>query len=281
MKVKVLVATFPYGGSEVVAVRNWLVTTAKQMATDPRIESVHHMDVNDTPITMSRNRVAKFALQSGFDYVLMVDSDMHPDMYLGNPAALAKPFWPSSFEFALSHRDRPLCVAAPYCGPPPHENVYIFRWANKQSDHPNADLSLEQYSREEAAIRAGFEEVAALPTGIFLADVRAFERVKPSWFEYEYEDPPYNTRKASTEDVFFTRNASLAGVPQYVNWDAWAGHAKYKVVGKPSLLTCDQVRDSFREALMQPPAHVERLVDVAPRNGFDPLDCKRLPVFKE
>ncbi len=31
----------------------------------------------------------------------------------------------------------------------------------------------------------------------------------------------------------FTRNLNYEGVPVYVNFDAWAGHAKQKMVGKP------------------------------------------------
>jgi hypothetical protein len=46
-------------------------------------------------------------------------------------------------------------------------------------------------------------------------------------------------KKATTEDVYFSRNLALAGVPQYVLWDCWAGHIKPIVVDKPDLLTMD------------------------------------------
>lgn len=259
MKFSLLIARFPYGGTESAHTTDWLVKTVLAAKADARIGSVEHMSVNDTPITMTRNRVLKAALDRKIDLVLMVDSDMKPDLYLGQPGT--KPFFKSSLDFMALHSG-PSVVAAPYCGPPPHENIYVFRWANRESDQPNADMRLEQYTREEAAQRVGMEEVAALPTGVFMIDMRAVERLAPPWFEYEYADAPLNTQKATTEDVFFTRNLSLAGVPQYVNWDAWAGHMKTKCVGKPALLTVDSVRKEFREALQRGNHSLERLVDV-------------------
>lgn len=256
-QVSVLFARFPYGGTESHHVGDWLAGTVHAAKTDPRISAVRKMSVNDTPITMTRNRVLKQALAQGVDVVCMVDSDMRPDL----PLPGARPFWPTALDFLLKH-EGPCLVAAPYCGPPPHENVYIFRWANLQSDAPDPDFRLEQFTREEAAARAGFEEVAALPTGLMLIDMRAIKAVRPPWFEYEYVDPPFNTEKASTEDVVFTRNLSLAGVPNYVLWDSWAGHLKTKCVGKPSPLTVESVREEFREALLHNRRSTERLIVV-------------------
>lgn len=269
MKCSVLFARFPFGASEHPAVTDWLVSTVLKAKADARISDVLHTRVDDTPITMGRNRVLKLAWDRGIDLVLMVDSDMHPDL----PLPGAVPFWDSSLDFLLSHQG-PCVVGAPYCGPPPVENVYVFRWAHMQDGHPNADLKVQQYDREDAAQRGGFEEVAALPTGLVLIDVRALARLTPPWFEYEYEDPPFNTRKSTTEDVFFTRNLSLAGVPQYVNWDAWAGHYKTKLVGKPTVLTSEAVREQFRDAVAKNRRSGERLIDVrpggVPSNGDGP-----------
>jgi hypothetical protein len=259
MKASVLFARFPFGGSEHPDTTDWLVRTVLEAKADRRVGDVFHTRVDDTPITMSRNRVLKQALDLGVDLVCMIDSDMRPDLLAGQPGA--RPFWASSLDFMLSHPG-PCLVAAPYCGPPPHENVYVFEWSRAQSDHPDADLKLEQYTRERAQMLGGIQEAAALPTGLILIDTRALASVKPPWFEYEYEDPPFDTRKATTEDVYFTRNLSLAGVPNYCNWDAWAGHHKRKCVGKPSLLTVENVREEFREALRRGISAGERLVDV-------------------
>lgn len=257
MQCKILFARFPFGNQEAPSVANWLIPTVIKAKADPRISFVDHIEVDDTPITMSRNRVLKHALAKGFDYVVMIDSDMKPDL----PVLGAKPFWPGAFDFAWQHNG-PCCVGAPYCGPPPHENIYVFRWGKRQTDHPNRDMALDQYSREEAALRGGFEEVGALPTGLILIAMDGVKRLDPPWFDYDYADKPFNTQKATTEDVFFTRNLNLVGVPQYVFWDAWAGHWKRKCVGKPDLLSVDAVRADFRDAVIRNNPVNQRLVDI-------------------
>lgn len=244
-KLDILFARFPYGGLTADQVTDWMVVNVETAKKHPAISNVFKMSVNDTPITMTRNRVLKAALDRKIDIVLMIDSDMQPDL----PGLGALPFFPTALDFMLGYSG-PCCVAAPYCGPPPHENCYVFQWANCESGHPNADLRLEQFTREEASRRGGFEQVAALPTGLIMIDMRALDALQPPWFEYEYSDPPFNTMKATTEDVFFTRNLGLAGVPQYVLWDSWAGHLKTKCVSKPVLLSSDSVRQEFREALL-------------------------------
>lgn len=263
MKLKLLIANFPYGHSENPDIRKWFTRTILAAKKDPRIGEIEDMDVDDTPVTISRNRVLKYAQDNQVDLVCMVDSDMKPDLYLGQPGPSVKPFFESSLDFMLNHRG-PCVVAAPYCGPPPVENPYIFRWARLQSDHPNPDMKLISYDREEASLRMGFEEVAALPTGLILIDVRCLQAISPPWFDYTYADPPFNTRKATTEDVYFTRNLSLAGVPQYVNWDAWAGHHKRKCVGKPMILTSDAIGEEFRQAIARGYKSDERLMDIRP-----------------
>tara|TARA_R100000808_G_C2124695_1_gene135145 strand:+ start:125 stop:1021 length:897 start_codon:yes stop_codon:yes gene_type:complete len=258
MAYDILICTFSYGGnggmkSEHPDVRDWLLTSIPEMKEDSRIGKVGTADMADTPITMNRNRAVRFARENKYDLLLMLDSDMAPDFLLGEELG-AKPFWSSSLDYMVSY-GKPLVVAAPYCGPPPHENIYVFRWRNKQSDSPDdADFELSQFTREEAFERGGIEHVAALPTGLILCDVRVFELTEPKergdrpWFYYEYEDV-YESQKCSTEDVTATRDLSLKGEkdwgynPVCVNWDAWAGHWKPKVVGKPQLVTSSMVSD--------------------------------------
>ena len=267
-KYRVMLGRFPYLGDEACECVDWMVQFAVRVNADPRFELVMKR-IADTPITMTRNQMILAAQQAQADFLLMVDSDMAPDLYLGVDRQ-AKPFWESSIEFMLDHPG-PSVVGAPYCGPPPHENVYVFEWLNKQSDNPNVDVKLDQITREKAAILGGIQEVAALPTGLIIFDMRAFKKLPPPWFSYEYQGdgdrcPGCNTPKAgpqafksSTEDVVLTRDLSLAGVPQYCNWDAWAGHVKRKVVGRPVLYTCDGVAKKLHEAVKAGRAQGERL----------------------
>ena len=93
----------------------------------------------------------------------------------------------------------PATIAAPY-GPPPIENIYVFRWMNFETGDPDFKFSLTQFSREEVWNRQGIEEVAALPTGLILYDLHFFPHVPVPWFYYEWTCPK-QMKKASTEDV--------------------------------------------------------------------------------
>lgn len=267
MKVSICFARFPWHGAEHPDVTDWMMRTAIKAKQDPRISEIHNFRVDDTPITMSRNKAVEHAKRVRVDYLLMIDSDMSPD--LPDQGVYARPFWDSTLDFMLQHHG-PCCVGAPYCGPPPLSNVYVFRWANWQNPdvQPNPDMRLEQYSREEAAQRAGIERVGALPTGLILIDMRAFEKLKPPYFYYEWTDAT-QSGKASTEDVTFTRDLNLLGVPQYVNWDAWAGHWKLLRVDKPRVIYTDHVQEKYRQAVLADIRSNERLVMIGEgrRNG--------------
>lgn len=267
-KFSVMFARFPYGRRDEPDVTDWLMDTLMKAKSDPRISDVFNWRLDDTPIPMGRNRSIEQAKKLGADYLLMVDNDMAPDAYhVGNPNKVgidvhARPFWDTSFDFMQKNLDDPCIIAAPYCGPPPIENVYVFRWADWQSQQPNDDGRLEQFSREEAATRAGIEEVGALPTGLILLDMRVFKNFEPPYFYYEWADEPFQTQKASTEDVTFTRDLSLQGTRIFCNWDAWAGHWKWKCVGKPGLITVDSVRDKFVNAVKRNHNSKDRMIEV-------------------
>lgn len=250
-------ARFPFLRTDAPEVTDWLVETVVKCKLDPRVSSISKIWINDTPITMGRNKAVEAAKAARADFLVMIDNDMKPDAYLGSNTnrldidSSAQPFWDSSWDFMLRHYDHgPCMIGAPYCGPPPHENVYVFRWATYQSDHPNADLHIEQFTREEAVERAGFEEVACLPTGLVLIDMRVFDNplVTPPYFSYEWTDA-FAMKKASTEDCVFTRDLNLANIPLYVNWDAWAGHWKMKCVGRPRPIFREQVSAKFVQAV--------------------------------
>lgn len=313
-QLNVCFATFPYGGtggtaSEVPTVRDWLLTTMLKARNDPRISAVDLGEYCDTPITMTRNRAVLEARQRGVDVLVMIDSDMAPDLYPENPPHVV-PFWDAAFNFLYDHYDKgPVCVAAPYGGPPPHENVYIFRWRNQQSEHPDIDVRLAQYTREEGFDMIGIHEAAALPTGLSMFDMRIFELTEPkpndfrerlqellgpldglaltpegierlaaaiaeekytsehSWFYYEWTNL-FQAEKASTEDVTATRDLSLAGIsklgynPIFCAWSSWAGHWKPKCVGKPQLLTADDVAEKMARAVTEGRQKDAKLMDV-------------------
>lgn len=240
---KVMIAQFPYGNVTHPDVSDWVAETLCKMRDDPRIGKGNCFlwRKADTPITMVRNRCLKTAREAGVDYVLMIDSDMSPDL----PYPGAKPFWDSSWEFMRAHAG-PCVVAAPYCGPSPCEAVYVFRWQTHETDNPNPDFQIEAYSRPEAAAMTGIQRAAGLATGLMLIDMKATVGLPPNPFRYEYRDAS-ESEKAATEDVVFSRDLTYAGVPIFCNWDSWAGHWKPKRVGKPALLPPELVPAWLRE----------------------------------
>lgn len=249
-------AHFAYGGnggisSEHPDIREWQVPLVCELSRDKRVGAVRLFTISDTPITMSRNQAVLRAREMGIDVLVMVDSDMKPDMYAGHDGA--KPFVQSSLDFLAEHYHKGPCViGAPYCGPPPHECVYVFRWQNMRSNNVNPDFQLEMYDRHTAAKLAGIQECAALPTGLIMYDMRIFDLIEPinesskPFAYYEWTDK-YASQKASTEDVTMTRDMSLVGTqklgynPVFCNWDAWAGHWKPLCVGKPVFLSPEGV----------------------------------------
>ncbi len=304
-KLNVFFAFFPYGGngstsSEHPNIRNWFAKTIHKCKGDPRIGELMSRDFSDTPITMTRNQSVIVARNLGADVLVMVDSDQQLDLYSGIQDG-AKDFFPSSFDFLYERKQKGLVttIGAPYCGPPPEECVYIFKWCNKETGHPNVDHSLAMYSREEGAVMAGVQPCAALPTGCIMFDMEMFNITDPKleyqallakyanpkiaraltnpWFYYEWKDI-YAGEKVSTEDVTVSRDMVLCAYAKlgynslFCNWDAWAGHWKPKCVGKPVLLTSEAINDKYREAAFssRKPDHKLHILPTQDKKGLVP-----------
>jgi|3_EtaG_2_1085321.scaffolds.fasta_scaffold00780_7 hypothetical protein len=285
-KLNVLVCFPSYGGNGGIAaehpdVRGWAMTTFQSILQDDRIESYSDVTENDTPITMVRNRFVEIGREQKADVLVMVDSDMRPDYYPDAPK-----FWDTSFSFLHEHWEKgPVVIGAPYCGPPPRpphdiwgENPYVFKWQSTS----NSDLvsaNLEQYSRDEAANATGITNVAALPTGLIMYDMRVFDIIEKPYFYYEYPDDGENG-KMSTEDVTNTRDISMAGEeilgynPLYCNWDAWAGHWKPWCVGKPTVWNSSNVCKKNHDAVLRGPAH--KTIEMSGAIPFDSEQGRRL-----
>lgn len=263
-KLKLFVASFAYGGNggvacEVPQIRKWWYKLLTDASRDERISDVQYGDFNDTPITMMRNRAVMQAKELGADVILLIDSDNVPDMYhpwmCRQPDPSAKPFFQTSFDFLYDQYDRgPVMVGAPYCGPPPDEYTYVFEFTTRESLDPNHAWKIDMIRREDSARRAGIQFVAAIATGLLMIDMRVFEHLKPPYFFYEYTDQ-YQQAKASTEDVVFTRNANLHVYNAikrecvFCNWDAWAGHWKPKLVGKPMVQALEGLHGDLVDAV--------------------------------
>ena len=227
---------------------------------------------------------------------------MKPDAHVKE--AGAKPFFESSFDYLYERWEQgPQCIFAPYCGPSPSHNVYVFAWTNNTQSHGDDNFQLEAYGRREAAAMAGIQEAGAGPTGLMMLDMRLFKEYPQPYFYYEWEGddthcpscrqpvmerlqepkpdgtwyrPGPRSQKVSTEDVTFTRDLSQWWIRRYgynplkCNWDAWAAHIKVEEVGKPIIFRSDQVNAKIVDAADANLRSEESLVmigDDAP--GFD------------
>lgn len=276
--------TFSYGGnggisSEHPDIREWMLPLVTELSRDPRVDQIRVWNLADTPITMTRNRAVIQAREFGVDVLVMIDSDMKPDSEAPN----GKPFFQTSFDFLVDHYHKGPCViGAPYCGPPPVECVYVFRWQNMQNGNANPDFQLEMYDRHTAVKLSGIQECAALPTGLIMYDMRVFELTEPKtsqdkpWFYYEWKDK-FCAEKASTEDVTMTRDISLVGTqklgynPVYCNWDAWAGHWKPKCVSKPQYIQAKDVSKKLKDCWECNYEAGAELVELGIDGGFDKM----------
>lgn len=246
-KVNVLVNVLTYSRTLHASVFSYCCGVGPALADHPRVDRVVVSYTHGYPTDRCRNAACKQAKADGFDLLLMIDDDMSPDLLLGSDPG-AKPFLPTAIDFMAAH-DGPCIVGAPYCGGPPYQDVMVMKNRVYAPDQPDGvGQKIDKYTRDEAAVATGFEKVAALPTGMLLVDLRVLDVLSPPWFSYEYADPPFNTRLASTEDVVFTRNLAWLGVPQWVAWDSWAGHNKFYVTGKPRLSPVDEIPQSIYKA---------------------------------
>lgn len=286
-KLSVLFSFFSYGGNGGIAsehpdVRRWYSATLQAAVRDERISEVSEFEISDTPITLGRNKAVLVGRNRKADVLVMVDSDQSPDLHLGEPGS--KPFFQSSFDFIYDNWDKgPHVVGAPYCGPPPNELVYVFRWERPSSlDTVDCGTKIGMYSRTEAAIMSGIQPSSGLPTGLIMYDMRIFDVCEPKdlepgevakgWFYYEWEDK-YAANKISTEDGTATRDMALIGCaklgynPVHCNWDAWAGHWKPYCVPKPRPVTVEAMTERFRAAAIEGRSDRHRMTLVGSGEG--------------
>jgi hypothetical protein len=233
-----MLARFPYGGSERTEIVDWCASAQLWAQREERVEKLLMWHINDTPITMCRNRAIRTAIDQEIDFLIMLDSDMAPDI------DRSKPFLPTAFDFAVGrYHESPTIVAAPYCTAAPDRCPTMGRWRTDRDGYPiKADL----FTREEVIPLTGIGPAPFLGTGLMLIDMRIFtgfggKKLSPPWFDYEWTDAERHT-KASTEDMFFSRNASMlfAQIGREVNfvaWDCWSYHVKQEFVGKPVDMT--------------------------------------------
>lgn len=299
-KLSCLFVFFSYGGhsgmpAEHPSCREFVTQIQSQTHNDPRIDRIEMKTYSDTPITMTRNKAIKDAREQGFDLVVFFDADQDFMLHADDP--WYKPFFPVAFDAIYDHYDKgPLVIAAPYTGGANNgQNIFYFQWRNQGVMGDDTTFSLEQYTREEAALMSGLHPVAALPTGLIMFDLRIFDvlddgrlskeqaldlykdgkitkaealrSLSDGYFYYEWTDETAS-EKASTEDVTITRDISLIGEiklgynPLRVACDSWIGHVKPYTTGRPKIFSTEQVGNTLKRAVLNNISFRDRIVRV-------------------
>jgi hypothetical protein len=208
-KVRVLLVRICRGSWERVEVGRFLAHACCVAALDRHID-VLVQDVDQEPTSCARNAAVALARQIGAGILLMVDADMLPSLT----------FFQHAINFLLAHRGA-VVIGSPYCGAPPGRLVQVL------------GQGAARVSRSEAARATGTQLVYCVGTGLFAANMAAFDLLPPPQFDYEYEGPERTL--ATTEDFAFCRRFSDAGGRVYCAWGHWSSHAKVEIVGKPEL----------------------------------------------
>jgi len=250
MAQKILIAQPTAWMREFPTVANWKAALVTQLATEQNLIKTYQISFcNKSRIHNSRNGYVETALEQGYDWLLFVDPDMHPDLYYKPGMGYDGPvrqFFPSSLGFMLQHPEVGV-VAAPACSGPPelYVNVYV----------PHSQGGCVKLPRVEAArMEPGMLKVAAIGTGVMLIRMSIFKDLKPPYFADTYNDERQVDVNVG-QDCYFCEKVIQAGYGVYANMYAWAGHWKDFCVGKPGLdgLPIDGMNFPNEESIMFTP----------------------------
>lgn len=218
---KIYLARISRGCMERTEIGTWLVQCYADPIVDPGT-TLHALDVVDVePTSVARNRAVLRARAQKCDVLMMIDNDMTPDLHNnGDP----NNFYNRACRFLADNEGKPVAFGAPYRGAAPKREVQVGDYGRR-------------VTVEEAATKRHIDQVIGMGTGLFAANMAAFDAIEKAgllpWFDYEYADPPYNSLILATEDFHFFNKLNKAGGKVYCDWESWAGHAKVEIVGKP------------------------------------------------
>ena len=160
----------------------------------------------------ARNEIARLALDSGFDYVLMVDSDM----------VLPK-------DALVNLLDDPRDVTLGYCARRSANGVYngqtcIFKLLSAEGVRCKSYLPEDAYKAEEiAALKAkGEQKVRVHGGGMACALIKTdvFNRTKYPWYDWAN----YKDGGTLSEDLYFCENCRKNSVQIYADTRVNCGH---------------------------------------------------------
>ncbi len=224
----------------------WISSLSNQLASVSDDYRLAHYETGTSRIAIGRNNAAAAAIRGDFDYLLMIDPDMEPDLYVGDPRfPLAEKFIESSLWFL---KDNPVAiVGAPATLSDGTSNVRIFHGSEDEARRSSSLLALTDSEVAERVAEPRMERVSAIGTGLAIVPVEVFRRVESPWFADIYDD------EISTlllgQDYRFCLHCGAAGVPAYANWFSFSGHWQYQCLGIPGIDLIDDATIHTESAL--------------------------------
>lgn len=164
---------------------------------------VHLIDEYDAPVHMLRNLSCYRAVDYGYDFLVMIDSDM----YLHSVNILKRML------DRFQEREDDMVLAALAVQRKPPYKVVAF---TKESDHIYKRIT---------NLGEGILEVDAFGTGMVVIPVRVLKKLPEPYFMPEKH--PTAPREPIGEDVGFCRQCQAHGVRCFVDMDVDVGHFEY------------------------------------------------------
>jgi hypothetical protein len=213
---KIAIARICYGGFHHAAVGDWLARTCHVIVQAGfGLESFW---VDRHGVCVARNLAVETAKERQCSHLVMVDGDMAPDCMSGAP-----PFWDTSIAKARSHGG-PCVISAPCVRADGSVCIY-------QEIEDDDGKHLIHMNSAVAAAETGIKEVPAASLALCLIDMRCFDESPRPYFRFGYTDDTES--EVAWGEEAFTANCTERGIPVFCNWDAWCGHSKSHVLGKP------------------------------------------------
>lgn len=270
-KPKLLIAQPTAWMREFPTVAQWKVNLVVQIASSRFFDSYMLAFCNKSRIHNSRNAFCNTAIEQGFEWLLFVDPDMHPDLYYDpskghkHSEGPVRPFFTSSLSYMLQNPDIG-AIAAPACSGPPELNTNLFIRCEGGG--------ATRMPRQEAAVmKPCMCRVAAIGTGLMLIRTSVLKEIKPPFFLDTYNDPREMDVTVG-QDCYFCERVIEAGYKVYANMYAWAGHWKDFCIGKPGAdgLPLEAFNNPGDEVFIEDidNSQLEELVDVGCHGKADP-----------
>ncbi len=160
----------------------------------------------DNSITTARNSIVKQAIEGGYDYLFMMDTDQ---VYPSNTFV-------KLMEDSITH-NAPVCCIYVHRRYPPYEPILL-----------RGELGQYKHVPDEECFSGGLVPVDATGAAGMLLDMSIFNTIKEPWFEFSKTDKGAPVG----EDIFFCHKLRKAGIPIFVDTSVKVGHIIEQVVDR-------------------------------------------------